>query len=277
MVSFYINNKIISDNIKTTDCQKKLSICLETNGFSFTVINEKNKMLAFGDVACAFPETLSQVITLIKQIFSDFGIEYALMDEVELIVPSNKCTWVPESLFDAAHARGYFNVLSPLDVKETVFYTYSEKLQAYSVFAYMDTIVSAFRVAIPGIKVRSQQSKMLDTSLLEKSRMKTVVEIYVRKKEFEIAVFDNKSLILSNIFRYDNKSDISYLLLLAIRHLNLNQDVMELYISGMVDKDMFVSMERFFPKVILYTGKKIDFSDNEMYRIPLYQYSMLLR
>ena len=55
MVSFYINNKIISDNIKTTDCQKKLSICLETNGFSFTVINEKNKMLAFGDVACAFP------------------------------------------------------------------------------------------------------------------------------------------------------------------------------------------------------------------------------
>ena len=82
---------------------------------------------------------------------------------------------------------------------------------------------------------------------------------------------------MSNIFRYDNKSDISYLLLLAIRHLNLNQDVMELYISGMVDKDMFVSMERFFPKVILYTGKKIDFSDNEMYRIPLYQYSMLLR
>ena len=72
MVSFYINNKIISDNIKTTDCQKKLSICLETNGFSFTVINEKNKMLAFGDVACVFPETLSQVITLIKQIFSVF-------------------------------------------------------------------------------------------------------------------------------------------------------------------------------------------------------------
>ena len=103
------------------------------------------------------------------------------------------------------------------------------------------------------------------------------VEIYVRKKEFEIAVFDNKSLVLSNIFKYGNNSDISYLILLVLKHLNINKDAMELYISGMVDRDMFTSVERFFPKVILYVGKKVDFSDNEMYRIPLYQYSMLLR
>jgi hypothetical protein len=277
MVSFYINNKIISDNIKTTDSQKKLSICLETNGFSFTVIDKNNKMLAFGDIACVFPETLSQIITLVKQVFANLGIEYSLMDEVELIVPSNKCTWIPESLFDTTHIREYFNVLSPLEVKETVFYTYSEKLQAYSVFTYVDVIVSAFKVVMPGIKVRSQQSKMLDTLLLEKSRMKSIVEIYVRKKEFEIAVFDNKSLVLSNIFKYGNNSDISYLILLVLKHLNINKDAMELYISGMVDRDMFTSVERFFPKVILYVGKKVDFSDNEMYRIPLYQYSMLLR
>lgn len=277
MVSFYINNKIISDNIKTTDSQKKLSICLETNGFSFTVIDKNNKMLAFGDIACVFSETLSQIITLVKQVFANLGIEYSLMDEVELIVPSNKCTWIPESLFDTTHIREYFNVLSPLEVKETVFYTYSEKLQAYSVFTYVDVIVSAFKVVMPGIKVRSQQSKMLDTLLLEKSRMKSIVEIYVRKKEFEIAVFDNKSLVLSNIFKYGNNSDISYLILLVLKHLNINKDAMELYISGMVDRDMFTSVERFFPKVILYVGKKVDFSDNEMYRIPLYQYSMLLR
>jgi hypothetical protein len=234
-------------------------------------------MLAFGDIACVFPETLSQIITLVKQVFANLGIEYSLMDEVELIVPSNKCTWIPESLFDTTHIREYFNVLSPLEVKETVFYTYSEKLQAYSVFTYVDVIVSAFKVVMPGIKVRSQQSKMLDTLLLEKSRMKSIVEIYVRKKEFEIAVFDNKSLVLSNIFKYGNNSDISYLILLVLKHLNINKDAMELYISGMVDRDMFTSVERFFPKVILYVGKKVDFSDNEMYRIPLYQYSMLLR
>ena len=50
MVSYYINNQIISEGLKTSDCQKKLSICLETNGFSFTIINETNKMFAFGDI-----------------------------------------------------------------------------------------------------------------------------------------------------------------------------------------------------------------------------------
>lgn len=277
MVSYYINNLIISENVKTADCQKKLSICLETNGFSFTILNEKNKMFAFGDITCVFPDTLSQIIVLIKQVFADVHIEYALMDEVELIVASSKSTWVPESLFDAAHTREYFNVLSSLEVKETVFYCYSERLQAYSVFAYSDTIVSAFKVAIPGIKVKSQHSKMLETPLLERSRMKSVVEVYVRKKEFDIAVFANKSLLLNNTFKYADKSDITYLTLLAINNLNVNRDALEVCISGKVDRDMFAGMERFFPKVVLYTGSKVEFADNEMYKIPLYQYSMLLR
>jgi len=277
MVSYYINNQIISGELKTSDCQKKLSICLETNGFSFTIINEKNKMLAFGDITCAFPETLSQIIVLIKQVFADLNIEYALMDEMELIISSNKSTWVPESLFDAKHTREYFKVLSPLEVRETVFHCYSERLEAYSVFTYLDTIVSAFKVAIPGIKLKSQHAKTLETPLLERSRMKTLVEVYVRKKEFDVAIFSNKTFLFSNTFKYDDKLDIAYFTLLAINKLNLNQANLELSISGKVDRDMFETMERFFPKVNLYTGSKVVFADNEMYKIPLYQYSMLLR
>ena len=135
MVSYYINNQIISEGLKTSECQKKLSICLETNGVSFTIINETNKMFAFGDITCVFPETLSQIIVMIKQVFADLNREYALMDVTELIVSSNKSTWIPESLFDAKHTREYFKVLSPLEVKETVFHCYSERLEAYSVFA----------------------------------------------------------------------------------------------------------------------------------------------
>lgn len=277
MVSYFINSKTVLENFNSTDYQKKLSICLETNGFSFTIINEKNKMFAFGDVSCAFPETLSQIIVLIKQVFTDLNVEYALMDETELIVSSNKSTWVPESLFDAKHTREYFRVLSPLEVKETVFHCYSERLEAYSVFAYLDTIVSAFKVAIPGIKVKSQHSKMLETPLLERSRMKTLVEVYVRKKEFDVAIFSNKTFLFSNTFKYDDKLDIAYFTLLAVKKLNLNQANLELSISGKVDRDMFESMERFFPKVNLYAGSNIVFADNEMYKIPLYQYSMLLR
>ncbi|MBR5778844.1 MAG: DUF3822 family protein [Bacteroidales bacterium] len=277
MVSYFINNQIISENINSADNQKKLSICLETNGFSFTVTNSKNQLLAFVDIACSFPETLSQVIALVKQIFVDLRLDYMLMDDVELIIPTCKHTWVPESLFDAAHSRSYFKVLCPLDVKESVFYSYSEKLQAYSVFAYWDTIVSAFKVFIPGIKVKSVQTKMLETQLLEKSRMKTIIEVYVRKKDFDVAIFDNKNFVLGNSFKYADKSDIVYHILLLSQQMNISQDNIDVYISGKVDKAMYAYMEKFFGRMNLYTGKKLEFTDNEMYKIPLYQHSLLFR
>ena len=277
MVSYFINSKTVLENFNSTDYQKKLSICLETNGFSFAVENEKNKLLAFADVACNYPETLSQVIEMIKKVFSDLGIEYMLMDEIELIVPANKHTWIPEHLFDQARLREYFSLTTPLDVKETVFYSFSEKLQAYSLFAYSDTIISAFKVAIPGIKVKIQHAKMLETPLLEKSRMKTNVEIYLRKDYFDVAVFDSKNFLISNTYRYSTADDVAYYALLLLKQFRLNQDAIEIYLSGKADRNIYACLERFFRKVTLYTGKKLEFATNDMYHLHLYQYSMLFR
>ena len=277
MVSYFINSKAVLEDFNSTDYQKKLSICLETNGFSFAVTNEKNQLLAFFDIACNFPDTLSQIIELIKKIFAEIHIEYMLMDELELIVPTNKHVWIPEHLFDQTKTREYFNLITPLQVKETVFHSYSEKIQAYSVFAYSDTIISAFKVTMPGIKVRSQHAKMIETQLLEKSRMKTNIEIYLRKDYFDIVIFDNKGFLISNTYKYSTKNDVVYYTLLLINQFRLNQDATEVYLSGKVDRDIYAYMEKFFRKITLYVGKKMQFTTNEMYYIHLYQYSLLFR
>jgi hypothetical protein len=80
--------------------------------------------------------------------------------------------------------------------------------------------VSAFKVFIPGIKVKSVQTKMLETQLLEKSRMKTIIEVYVRKKDFDVAIFDNKNFVLGNSFKYADKSDISLLVAITRQRLS---------------------------------------------------------
>ncbi|MBR5784128.1 MAG: DUF3822 family protein [Bacteroidales bacterium] len=277
MVSYFVNNQVIAENLYSDDCQKKLSICLETNGFSFTVINADKKMLAFGDIVCNFPNTLSQIISLIKQIFSDLRVDFVVMDEVELIVMSNKYTWIPGHLFEASHAREYFNLVTPLEVRELVCHDYSEKIQAYSVFAYADTIISAFKVAIPGIKIRSQQSKMVESSLLDRSKSKSVIYVYVSKKSLDVCVFSNKNFVLSNSYVHETTDDIVYYLLLIERQLNLNSENVEVHISGDIDRKAFTYMEKFFNKLFLYSGNdSVSFSADEMYKIPLYKYSLFL-
>lgn len=277
MVSYFVNSQTVLENFNSTDYQKKLSICLETNGFSFAVVNEKDTLLAFADIACNYPETLSQVIETIKKVFSDIKIEYMLMDEIELIVPANKHIWIPEHLFDQTKLREYFGLTTALEVKETVFYSFSEKLQAYSLFAYSDTIISAFKVTMPGIKVKSQHAKMLESQLLEKSRMKTNIEIYLRKDYFDVAVFDSKKLLISNTYRYSSVDDVAYYALLLLNQFRLNQDAVEIYLSGKADKNIYACLERFFRKITLYTGKKMEFATNDIYYLHLYQYSMLFR
>ncbi len=275
MSSYIINTHISADIAKVADSQKRLSICLETNGFSFSIINLKRQLLSFGDIVCTYPNTLSQMIALIKQIFLDMKVDCVLMDAVELIVPTNKYTWIPEHLFEKSNEREYFNLVCDLAVTDVVCHDFSDKLKAYSVFAIPDILISAFKVAIPGIRIRNQQSKVVSTSLFEKSRMKPILNINVRKKEFDVCVFNNKNVLVCNTFLYSNNSDIVYYALNLIKQLHVNEELLEVHIAGKVDRAMFAYLEQFFRKVVLYTGTKLEYSNVEMYKIPLYKYSLL--
>ena len=107
--------------------------------------------------------------------------------------------------------------------------------------------------------------------------MKTNIEIYLRKDYFDVAVFDSKKLLISNSYRYSSVDDVAYYALLLLNQFRLNQDAVEIYLSGKADKNIYACLERFFRKITLYTGKKMEFATNDMYYLHLYQYSMLFR
>jgi hypothetical protein len=61
------------------------------------------------------------------------------------------------------------------------------------------------------------------------------------------------------------------------RQLNLNSENVEVHISGDIDRKAFTYMEKFFNKLFLYSGNdSVSFSADEMYKIPLYKYSLFL-
>ena len=72
-MSYKVNSFITSDT-RIQDGDKKLSICLSANGFSFSVISLSGKLLAIGDVDCDTPKSVAAVLMQLREIFGKLSL-----------------------------------------------------------------------------------------------------------------------------------------------------------------------------------------------------------
>ncbi len=274
-MSYKINSLIASDK-EVASYEKRLSICLASNGFSFSISTIHDELLAFGEVECNTAAPMSELIADIKGIMAEAHIQPFGLKEKELVIYSQQFVWVPQHLYDEKKQREYLEALCTIATGCSVNVDYNDAIKAYMVFSADNNIVSAFKIAVPGLKVRCQHSKMANPTLLESSDMKSVLFMNIRFGMTDFAVFCNKKLQISNTFSCANWDETLYHALNLTKQFHLEDATMLTAVCGDVDRERFASLRNYFPNVALYTGRQLALTVPEMQHIPTYRHALIL-
>ena len=275
-MSYTINNFIASDT-RIQDGDKKLSICLSANGFSFSVVSLSGKLLAVGDVGCDMPKSVAAMMMQLREIFGKLSINLPSFAETEVIEPVAKFTWIPEHLYKKGTEKQCLQLVCTLGPKDEVNVEYSEQMQAYCVFVTESVMIPALKILAPKIKHRCQHSVLAESShVAEKSKNRPVIAANFRSGSLDLAVFTEQRLQMTNTYSYTSTADAVFQILSVIRNLQLRKDLAELTLSGEVDKERYQQIRPYFAKVSLNTGRPVVIDDEALRRVYIYKYALTI-
>ncbi|MBR1835202.1 MAG: DUF3822 family protein [Bacteroidales bacterium] len=255
--------------------EKRLSICLRSNGFSFSVATVDDLLLTVGD--CPFEEGLS-AIEAARHVAKTIGEDEVALGfkQMSLILPTMQSVCVPAHLYDPSADRQYLATVARVAEGCGIYHSFSAGLNAYFVFAAPSDVATSFKVTLPGIDVLCQHAVLAEAALRSASSFHPYILLHVREGAADIEAFFNGNLLLSNSYPAGNSEEVLYHALSVMKHLHLETPDMELAICGLVDRTFFSRMQHFFPNVTLYTGKTYTFLNPEFQTLHTYRHTLIL-
>ncbi len=246
------------------------------NGFSFSITTTRDELFALGEVATSFEgATMSAILSTIKAAFNEAGIQPFGLREAELVVMSRQFVWVPQHLYEAANDRKYLEALCKVSSGYGIYSAYNETIQAHLVFSADSNLVSAFKIAIPSIKVCCQHSKLVNDSLVEQSALRSLLVMNLRDGAADYVVICNKKLQICNSYDCANVDEALYHAVNLSKQFHLEDAALTLVVCGNVDRQSYDYMGRFFPSMALFSGRPLTLLCPEMSRQPLYRHAVI--
>lgn len=266
---------IIKSDKAVANNESRLSICLLANGFSFSIIASHDEIVLFAEVEFDFNIPLGILSQSIKDFFAQNNISTFGFKQATLAVYSDDFVWVPEHLHEPVRNRQYLQMVSKPALDSGIYHIAVPHLHSMMVFTAPATVVTAFKLAIPGIDVHCQHSILASQSLLKKSALHPVLLMHVRDRVGDFEAFYNNQLLLSNSFSASNENELLYRAIELMKQLHLETPDMELAICGNVGREIYSLLQHYFPNVSLYTGHPFTFTNPQFHTLPTYKHIML--
>lgn len=267
----YTLNTFINTEKEPATYDKRLSICLKPNGFSFSITTVCGKLLTFCDAQISTNASISELSANIRSLFADKKLMTFGYKSVELIAPTELSTWIPDHLYEVGHDNQYLSLLGRIKPGTACFSEHNDDLKSYIVFTANSTVVTAFKITFPGIKVRCQHSKFASKSLIQQSLCAPIIIAHFLDQQLDIAAYNNGQLQLSSTYNTLNTSDSLYRTLEVMKTIGLESPSLTLNMCGKVDRQIYQQFVQYFPQVALYTGPSYQFFNPEFQHLRTYE------
>lgn len=252
--------------------EKRLSICLGANGFSFSETTASGMLLTFGEAEGKHAATITEATREVKAFFAEAGIRPLGYKGMELIVMSDASTWVPDELYAVTSNRQYLKLVGGDAL--SVMTCHGDAIGSTAVFACNDQLVMGFKVALPGLTVMHQHAKMVQ--LKERSKSHPLLFAHWREGMVDVTACKDGRYIFGNSLRYDGTDEAVFRLMEVVKACEMGGDSTELMLCGDVDREIFTMMRPYFPKTTLYGGEVTRFANDEFQKLRTYKYALIL-
>ena len=257
-----------------TDSETRLSICLTSDGFSFSLLDGKRQLLALEE-NLLIPQGGAQA--LVADLLSRIPFEPLALGAMRLVVPAERFAWVPAHLFEPQRSRQYLDLVGQPDASthNTPVHILNKALDAYMVFEADTALVNAFKVSFPGIDVHCPHSLLVTADLLRDSATHPLMLLHITHGRADIEAFYSGRLLFSNSFPAATADDALFPAIDTMKRLHLETPDMELRLCGEVDRAVYARYQRYFPNVGLHIGTPVANTDPTALPVPTYKYPLL--
>lgn len=223
----YVNPKI--NNID----KQEISIQISLSGFSFIIRDSETQLcLLFRHYAFNNLLLIDQLIRKVEEIVSQESVFRNSYVQSNLIYISQKATLVPEDFFDTSHLKKYFEFSHPLDELDELHFNVVNTIKAYNVFSVPNYLSGVFYPLLPNIKFYHQATKLIDFGMTTGDAEKYKAVVGLNSTFFDIELYEDNQLLLSNSFQYSNSMDFIYFYMYTCRQLKIETTDMIVYFLG---------------------------------------------
>lgn len=268
----YVSKTLITTEPEPAANDKRLSICLRANGFSFSATTGDGQLLTFGEAEGVHAHVMTAAIADVKSFFAEAGIRPLGFKTIELIIVSDNSTWVPDELYTSAANRQYLHLVGCDAV--SVMATPCAALASTAVYEANDQLAMAFKVALPGLVVMNQHVKMVQ--MAQRSANHPVLFTNWRKGRVDVAACKEGRYIYGNTLAVDSGDEIRFRLIEVMKTFGIESPDTELMMCGEVDRDLFARMRPYFPTTTLYTGNATRYSNPAFKGLHTYRHALIL-
>ena len=268
----YVSKTLITTEPEPAANDKRLSICLRADGFSFSTTTGDGMLLTFGEAEGGHARVMTAAIADIKAFFAEVGIRPLGYKSMELIVVSNHSTWVPDELYSSAANRQYLRLVG--GDATSVMASPCPSLASTAVYSANDQLAMAFKVALPGLLVMNQHVKFVQ--LAPRSANHPVLLTYWREGRVDVAAFSAGRYLYGNTLSFDSRDEARFRIVEAMKTFNLDGPSTELLMCGDVDRELFAQLRPYFPTTTLYTGNATRFSNPAFKGLHTYRHALIL-
>lgn len=266
-------SKVAAADVATAN-EKRLSICLKPNGFSFALASS-DKLLAVAEVEGNGGGQLTEESSAIKHYFESIDIRPLELAEAELIVTAESFVWIPDEVYDHADEHRYLTLSGAGNIVSQVYSDHNDMLHSWLVFSARDNRVTAFKIAFPGIKIRCQHSKLASPTLANITT-DGMSAINLRSNAADMAAYSAGRYLFGRTFSCANSEELIFQTLEVVKMLGLESDSFRLMLCGDVDRDIYAAIRPYFASVALYTGRQLQFATDEFHTLHTYRHALIL-
>jgi hypothetical protein len=254
--------------------EKRLSICLRANGFSFSEVTLGGVLLTFGEAEGMHAGSMTVVMADVKAFFASVGIRPLGYAAMEPIVLSDQSVWVPDELYAPSANRQYLKLVG--SEATGIMATPCKALGSTAVYAANDAIATAFKVALPGLAVMNQHVKLASLGLERRSGDHPLLLTHWRQGVIDFAAFRDGRYIYGNTVPYASDSEAQFHTVEVLKSFGLENSGTELLMCGDVGRERFALLRPYFPQASLYTGVHTSYLNPAFKTLHTYRNALIL-
>jgi hypothetical protein len=238
--AYYSDRDYHSDNTKNN----RLSIQLRLGGFSFAQIDSlTSKLIQLEDFDVPLmlgDESVFQneKITLrLEAYLKENPIHTASFQSVEVVLDNCLFTLVPEQLFDPNQQEDYLKFAHQLPENHIVKNNFLAKLGIQNVFAIYAPLYFLLSDHFKSYRLLHHSTVFIQqTFLFQQTQKEAAVYVEIGNGSMLIVAFDGNKLVYSNSFKFKEKEDFIYFILLVYNQLDFLPEKTPLYFSGNINR-----------------------------------------
>ena len=217
---------------------KELSIQISLSGLSFCIINKSENLVEFiKSIDLEHKQSPANLLARLKAVFETNSVFEQDFTNISCIYQNELSCLVPKDLFKSEHLADYLKFNAKILKTDFINYDEVKSIEAINVYVPLVNINNYLFDRFGSFTYKHSSTILIEQLISEKVTVNEKLFLNVNQSTFEILSFGADKLKFYNIFQYQTPQDLVYYLLFTIEQLNLDTEIIKLFLIGGIEKE----------------------------------------